>query len=73
MTDAGMKEVAKKHNFNITLKSSGGALPLPQLNITIDKVPFLTIRCKVDSNKPNPYIRNIIEKEKGFNKLYKIN
>ncbi len=73
MTDAGMKEVAKKHNFNITMKSSGGALPLPQLNITIDKVPFLTIRCKVDSNKPNPYIRNIIEKEKGFNKLYKIN
>lgn len=73
MTDAGMKEVAKKHDFNITMKYSGGALPLPQLNITIDRVPFLTIRCKVDSNKADPYIRNIIEKEKGFNKLYKIN
>jgi hypothetical protein len=74
MTDIAMKKLAKEHKFTVSWKMSKGKTPLPTVTINMDNIPFLSIRSKVDSNNKDGsfYVRNLIEKQKGFAQLYKI-
>jgi hypothetical protein len=74
MTDTAMKKLAQDHKFTVSWKMSNGKTQLPTVTINMDNVPFLSIRSKVDSNNKDGsfYVRNLIEKQKGFAQFYKI-
>ncbi len=74
MTDVAMKKLAKEHKFTVSWKMSKGKTPLPTVTINMDNTPFISIRSKVDSNNKDGsfYVRNLIEKQKGFAQFYKI-